>query len=176
MYYTYDGSNRLTGVRYGELGGTTPHTTYAYESGKNMLSILMQVFVIFALINVLWALYGYSLAFTAGNPFIGTFDKLFLKGVTPDTLAATFSKGVVLPELSFVSFQATFAAITVALIVGAFAERAKFSAILLFAVLWFTFSYLPIAHMRWNWSTESVPCRVTRCVPSCLPVISEALG
>ena len=117
--------------------------------GKNMLSILMQVFVIFALINVLWALYGYSMAFTAGNPFVGSFDKIFLKGVTADTLAATFSKGVVLPEFSFVSFQATFAAITVALIVGAFAERAKFSAILLFSVLWFTFSYLPIAHMVW---------------------------
>jgi Amt family ammonium transporter len=116
---------------------------------KNMLSILMQVFVIFALINVLWAVYGYTMAFTAGNPFIGSFDKLFMKGITPETLAATFSKGVVLPEFSFVTFQATFAAITVALIVGAFAERAKFSAILAFAVIWFTFSYLPIAHMVW---------------------------
>ena len=118
---------------------------------KNMLSVLMQVFVIFSLIVVLWVLYGYSLAFTGGNPFIGTLDKLFLKGITPDSVAATFSKGVVIPELTFVAFQATFAAITVGLIVGAFAERAKFSAILLFAVLWFTFSYLPVAHMVWYW-------------------------
>lgn len=118
---------------------------------KNMLSVLMQVFVVSALIYVLWVIYGYSVAFTAGNPFMGTLDKLFLKGVTPETLAATFSKGVVLPELSFVAFQATFAAITCALIVGAFAERIKFSAVLLFVVLWFTFSYLPVAHMVWYW-------------------------
>jgi len=118
---------------------------------KNMLSVLMQVFVIFALISVLWVIYGYSAAFTAGNPFIGTLDKLFLKGVTPESVAATFSKGVYLPELTFVAFQGTFAAITTALIVGAFAERIKFSAVLLFCVLWFTFSYIPIAHMVWYW-------------------------
>jgi ammonium transporter, Amt family len=118
---------------------------------KNMLSILMQVFCIFALISVLWVVYGYSVAFTGGSPFFGSLDKIMLKGVTPETLAATFSKGVVLPELTFVAFQSTFAAITVALIVGAFAERIKFSAVLLFAVLWFTFSYLPIAHMVWYW-------------------------
>ncbi|HEY6087643.1 MAG TPA: ammonium transporter [Burkholderiaceae bacterium] len=118
---------------------------------KNMLSVLMQVFMIFALISVLWVVYGYSLAFTASNPFVGTLDKLFLKGVTPDSIAATFSKGVVLPEFSFIAFQGTFAAITTALIVGAFAERIKFSAVLLFAVLWFTFAYLPIAHMVWYW-------------------------
>jgi Amt family ammonium transporter len=118
---------------------------------KNMLSVLMQVFVIFSLISVLWVVYGYSLAFTAGNPFFGTLDKLFLKGVTPDSVAATFSKGVVLPELTFIAFQGTFAAITTALILGAFAERIKFSAVLLFAVIWFTFSYLPIAHMVWYW-------------------------
>ena len=118
---------------------------------KNMLSILMQVFVIFSLIIVLWTLYGYSVAFTAGNPFIGGFDKIFMKGVTPDSIAATFSKGVVIPEFTFMTFQATFAAITVALIVGAFAERIKFSAVLMFAVIWFTFSYLPIAHMVWYW-------------------------
>jgi Amt family ammonium transporter len=118
---------------------------------KNMLSVLMQVFMIFALISVLWVVYGYSLAFTASNPFIGTLDKLFLMGVTPDSLAATFSKGVVLPELTFVAFQGTFAAITTALIVGAFAERIKFSAVLLFSVLWFTFAYLPMAHMVWYW-------------------------
>jgi len=118
---------------------------------KNMLSVLMQVFVVTAMIYVLWALYGYSLAFTAGNPFIGSFDKLFLKGVTVDSVAATFSKGVVIPELSYFTFQATFAAITCALIVGSFAERIKFSAVLLFCALWFTFSYLPIAHMVWYW-------------------------
>jgi len=123
---------------------------------KNMLSILMQVFSIFALITVLWAIYGYSLAFTQGNAFIGGFDRLFLKGIYDPVAgtvanAATFSKGVVIPEFVFVAFQATFAAITVALAVGAFAERMKFSAVLLFAALWFTFAYLPIAHMVWFW-------------------------
>jgi Amt family ammonium transporter len=118
---------------------------------KNMLSVLMQVFIVFALIIVLWAIYGYSLAFTEGSSFIGSFDRLFLKGLTGDSVTATFSKGVVIPELSFVAFQATFAAITCALIVGAFAERAKFAAVLVFVVLWFTFSYLPIAHMVWFW-------------------------
>ena len=118
---------------------------------KNMLSVLMQVFVVSAMIYVLWVLYGYSVAFTAGNPFMGSFDKIFLKGITPDSVAATFSKGVVIPELTFVAFQATFAAITCALIVGAFAERIKFSAVLLFVAIWFTFSYLPIAHMVWYW-------------------------
>ena len=119
---------------------------------KNMLSVLMQVFVIFALIAVLWAVYGYSLAFTEGNAFIGGFSKVFLKGITPDSLAATFSKGVMIPEYVYVVFQLTFAAITPALIVGAFAERVKFSAVLFFTVLWFTFSYLPIAHMVWYWA------------------------
>ena len=118
---------------------------------KNMLSVLMQVFVVTSLIYVLWVLYGYTLAFTAGNPFFGSFDKLFFKGITPDSVAATFSKGVVIPEFTFAAFQATFAAITCALIVGAFAERIKFSAVLLFCALWFTFSYLPVAHMVWYW-------------------------
>ena len=123
---------------------------------KNMLSMLMQVFSIFALITVLWAIYGYSLAFTSGNAFFGGFDRLFLKGIFDSTTngvanAATFSKGVYIPEFTFVAFQATFAAITVALVVGAFAERMKFSAVLLFSALWFTFSYLPIAHMAWFW-------------------------
>jgi Amt family ammonium transporter len=123
---------------------------------KNMLSVLMQVFVTFSLIVVLWFVYGYSLAFTEGNAFIGGFDRLFLKGVfDPATgafaMGATFSKGVVIPEIVFVVFQATFAAITCCLIVGAFAERIKFSAVLLFMVLWFTFSYTPIAHMVWYW-------------------------
>jgi Amt family ammonium transporter len=123
---------------------------------KNILSVLMQVFVVFAMIVVLWVVYGYSLAFTEGNAFIGGLDRLFLKGVfDPATgtfaMAATFSKGVVIPEIVFVVFQATFAAITCGLIVGAFAERAKFSGVLLFMVLWFTFSYTPIAHMVWYW-------------------------
>jgi Amt family ammonium transporter len=124
---------------------------------KNMLSMLMQVFSIFALITVLWAVYGYSLAFTEGNAFIGGFDRLFLKGIFNPVdgsvaNAATFSKGVVIPEFVFVAFQATFAAITVALTVGAFAERMKFSAVLMFAALWFTFAYLPMAHMVWFWT------------------------
>jgi Amt family ammonium transporter len=124
---------------------------------KNMLSMLMQVFTIFAMICVLWAIYGYSLAFTTGNAFIGGFDRLFLHGIFDPVTgsvanAATFSKGVVIPEFVFVVFQATFAAITVALVVGAFAERMKFSAVLLFSALWFTFAYLPIAHMVWFWA------------------------
>jgi len=123
---------------------------------KNMLSILMQVFSIFALITVLWAIYGYSLAFTPGNAFFGGLDRLFLKGIYDPMTgtvanAATFSKGVVIPEFAFVAFQATFAAITVALTVGAFAERMKFSAMMLFSVLWFTFAYIPMAHMVWFW-------------------------
>lgn len=118
---------------------------------KNMLSVLMQVFVVSSLIYVLWVIYGYTVAFSGGSPFFGGFDKLFLKGITPDSIAATFSKGVVIPEFTFAAFQATFAAITCTLIVGSFAERAKFSAVLLFCVLWFTFSYLPVAHMVWYW-------------------------
>ena len=118
---------------------------------KNMLSVLMQVMVGASLIFVLWAIYGYSLAFTGGSPYFGGFSKLFLSGITGDSVAATFSKGVVIPELIFVAFQGTFAAITCALIVGSFAERMKFSAVMLFLVIWFTFSYIPIAHMVWYW-------------------------
>jgi len=123
---------------------------------KNMLSVLMQVMVTFSMIVVLWCIYGYSLAFTEGNAFIGGFDRLFMKGMFDAAtgtfaMGATFSKGVVLPELLFLAFQATFAGITCCLIVGAFAERAKFSAVLAFMVLWFTFSYAPIAHMVWFW-------------------------
>ncbi len=123
---------------------------------KNMLSVLMQVFVTFSMIVVLWCLYGYSLAFTEGNQFIGGLDRLFMKGLFDPVkgefaMGATFSKGVVIPELLFMAFQATFAAITCCLIVGAFAERIKFSAMLLFMALWFTFSYAPIAHMVWFW-------------------------
>jgi ammonium transporter, Amt family len=123
---------------------------------KNMLSVLMQVFVTFSMIVVLWCLYGYSLAFTEGNAFFGSFDRLFMKGMYDPiagtmAMGGTFSKGVVIPELLFMAFQATFAAITCCLIVGAFAERMKFAAVLAFMVLWFTFAYTPIAHMVWFW-------------------------
>ena len=123
---------------------------------KNMLSVLMQVMVTFSLILVLWFIYGYSLAFTEGNAYVGGFDRLFMKGIWDNAAgtfanAATFSKGVYIPEIVFAAFQATFAGITCALIVGAFAERAKFSAVLAFMALWFTFSYIPVAHMVWFW-------------------------
>ena len=123
---------------------------------KNMLSVLMQIMVTFSMIIVLWFVYGYSLAFTEGNAFIGGFDRLFMKGVWDNAAgtfanAATFSKGVYIPEIVFAAFQATFAGITCCLIVGAFAERIKFSAVLLFMAIWFTFSYAPIAHMVWFW-------------------------
>jgi ammonium transporter, Amt family len=123
---------------------------------KNMLSVLMQVMVTFSLITTLWFIYGYSFAFTEGNAFFGGTDRLFMKGVWDNAAgtfanAATFSKGVVIPEIVFAAFQATFAGITCALIVGSFAERIKFSAVLAFMVIWFTFAYLPIAHMVWFW-------------------------
>jgi ammonium transporter, Amt family len=117
---------------------------------KNMLSVLMQVLVVFSLIAVLWAVYGYSVAFGGEGMIIGDFGKLFLAGVNGTSLADTFTPEAKLPEFVFIAFQGTFAAITCALIVGAFAERVKFSAVLLFSVLWFTFSYLPIAHMVWG--------------------------
>jgi ammonium transporter, Amt family len=121
---------------------------------KNMLSVLMQVLSGFSIMAILWVIYGYSLAFNGPTEgglalFIGDFSKLFLAGVTPDSTAATFSAGVEIPELTFIIFQLTFAAITPALIVGAIAERMKFGAVMLFLVIWFTFSYLPIAHMVW---------------------------
>jgi Amt family ammonium transporter len=124
---------------------------------KNMLSVLLQVFMIFAVIVVLWCLYGYSVAFTEKTAFFGGLDRAFLNGIWDPakatfSTAATFSKGVVIPEFIYVAFQGTFAAITCALIVGAFAERAKFSAVLAFMVLWFTFGYLPVAHMVWFWT------------------------
>jgi Amt family ammonium transporter len=123
---------------------------------KNMLSVLMQVMVTFSMIVVLWFIYGYSLAFTEGNMFIGGFDRLFMKGIWDNVggtfaNAATFSKGVYIPEIVFAAFQATFAGITCTLIVGSFAERIKFSAVLAFMALWFTFSYAPMAHMVWFW-------------------------
>ena len=123
---------------------------------KNALSMLMQVFVVFSLVTVLWCIYGYSLAFTEGNAFFGGFDRVFLKGTFDSSkgefaMAATFSKNTPIPELIYVAFQATFAAITCCLVLGAIAERARFSAVLAFIVIWFTFSYAPIAHMVWFW-------------------------
>ena len=114
---------------------------------KNMLSVLAQVFVIFSAITVLWAIYGFSLTFGGEGTFFGGFDKLFLAGITPDTLSSALKT---IPEYVFVAFQSTFAAITVSLIVGAFAERIKFAAVMLFSILWFTFSYIPMAHMVWG--------------------------
>ncbi len=131
---------------------------------KNMLSVLMQVFAGFAIIALLWVIYGYTLAFvgagtaadaTALTPYIGNLSKMFLNGVTPESVVETFSKGVFIPELTFVVFQLTFAAITPALIVGAVAERMRFGSLMAFIVLWFTFAYLPIAHMVWWWGGPS---------------------
>ena len=124
---------------------------------KNVLSVLMQVLVVFSIISILWVIYGYSFAFTGNasaalNPFIGGFGKFFLAGVSTGSEIGTFSKETNIPELCFVIFQMTFACITPALIIGAFAERMKFSAVLLFMVLWFTFAYLPMAHMVWFWA------------------------
>ncbi len=122
---------------------------------KNMLSVLMQVFTVFSLITVLWVLYGYSVAFTQGHnalsPFFGSLDNAFMKGIDGNTVAATFTKGVGIHELIYVVFQGAFAAITCCLILGSLAERVKFSGMLIFIVLWFTFAYLPIAHMVWFW-------------------------
>jgi Amt family ammonium transporter len=118
---------------------------------KNMLSVLMQCTVITAVVIVVWVLWGYSFAFGGStSAFFGGFAKVFLAGVTPESTAATFSDGFVLPEFVFICFQMTFACITPALIVGAFAERIKFSAVILFVILWVTFVYFPIAHMVWD--------------------------
>jgi len=117
---------------------------------KNMLSVLMQVLMVFSLIGVLWVIYGYSFAFGGEGLIIADGAKMFLSGITTSSMADTFSAGVKIPELIFVAFQLTFAGLTCALIVGSFAERMKFSAVLLFSVIWFTFSYLPIAHMVWG--------------------------
>ena len=124
---------------------------------KNMLSVLMQVFVGFSMITVLWCIYGYSFAFTANNPFFGTTDRLFLSGLFDSAagtfaMGATFSKATPMYEIVFVAFQATFAAITCCLILGSLVERIKFSAVLLFLVIWFTFAYIPVAHMVWFWA------------------------
>jgi Amt family ammonium transporter len=122
---------------------------------KNMLSVLMQVFTITSVVMIIWVFYGYSLAFTPGNAFVGGLSKMFLSGVDLTTLTETFTKGVAIPELVFVVFQMTFACITPALIVGAFAERVKFSALILFVILWVTFIYFPIAHLVWFWGGPS---------------------
>ncbi len=119
---------------------------------KNMLSVLAHVFYTVCIVTIVWMIYGYSLTFTGGSPFIGGLSKLFLAGVTPDSKAATFSVGANISELVYMCFQMTFAAITPALIVGAFAERMKFSAVALFIPLWVTFVYFPIAHMVWYWA------------------------
>lgn len=116
---------------------------------KNVLSVLMQVFVVFSLLTVLWVVYGYSLAFTGASTWIGGFERLFLAGINADSMAATFTAGVVIPEFVFIAFQCTFAALTACLVVGAFAERIRFSAVLIAMVVWFTFAYLPIARMVW---------------------------
>src|SRR6476646_3424682 len=124
--------------------------------GKNVLSLLMQVMIIFCIGVLMFAIFGYSMAFSEGHSslamFVGSYDKIFLKGMTGDSLTGTFSKATNIPELGFFCFQATFAAITPALIVGAFAERIKFSALLVFIVIWLTFAYYPIAHMVWFWA------------------------
>lgn len=117
---------------------------------KNMLSVLVQVTVVFSLVALLWIIYGYSLAFTEGASIIGSLDKLFLSGVSLNSVASTFTEGVKLPEYIFISFQCIFAGLTCALIVGSFAERMKFTAVLLFSAIWFTFCYIPIAHMVWG--------------------------
>ena len=122
---------------------------------KNVVSMLMQVFSIVCLVAILWVLYGYSLAFTGGGPlndYVGGLSKAFLMGVTPESTVATFSNGVVIPEYVYICFQMTFACITPALIVGGFAERMKFSALMLFVGLWVTFVYFPMAHMVWYWA------------------------
>jgi Amt family ammonium transporter len=122
---------------------------------KNVVSMLLQVFSITCMVAIIWVIYGYSLAFTGGGPFneyVGGFSKIFLMGVTPESNVATFSNGVVIPELVYICFQMTFACITPALIVGAFAERMKFSALMLFIGLWVTFVYFPVAHMVWYWA------------------------
>jgi ammonium transporter, Amt family len=119
---------------------------------KNALSVVTSAFQTVCIVTVLWVLYGYSLTFTGGSAFIGGLDKIFMKGITPDSKASTFSVGANISEYVYVCFQMTFAAITPALIVGAFAERMKFSAVALFIPLWVTLVYFPIAHMVWYWA------------------------
>jgi Amt family ammonium transporter len=121
---------------------------------KNMLSMLTQVFVIVCIVSIIWILYGYSLTFTGGpfSDYVGGFSKAFLRGVNGESTVATFSNGVVIPEYVYIAFQMTFACITPALIVGAFAERMRFSSLIVFMILWVTLIYFPIAHMVWYWA------------------------
>ena len=141
---------------------------------KNMLSVLSQVVAIVCLVSLMWVIFGYSLAFTGGSDFIGGLDKMFLKGVTVESVAATFSNGVVIPELVYMAFQMTFACITPALIVGAFAERIRFSAVLLFTALWVTFIYFPMAHMVWYWAGPDAIAEAAKAVASAADTTAKA--
>ena len=144
---------------------------------KNMLSVLTQVFGIASLAALIWVIYGYSLAFTNGgslNPYVGGLSKAFLAGVDPNSVAATFSNGVVIPEYVYICFQMTFAMITPALIVGAFVERMKFSALVLFTVLWVTFIYFPIAHMVWYWGGPDAVGNAARAVADAADATAKA--
>ncbi len=146
---------------------------------KNMLSLLMQVLAIVCVVALIWVAYGYSMAFTNGgalNDYVGGFSKAFLAGVTPASVAATFSNGVYIPELSFIAFQMTFACITPALIVGAVAERMKFSAIMLFVILWVTFVYFPMAHMVWYWGGPDVMADAAKAGGDALAAASADAG
>ena len=146
---------------------------------KNMLSVLMQVFAITCMVAIIWVVYGYSMAFTNGgalNDYVGGFSKLFLAGVTPASLGATFSNGVYIPELLFVAFQMTFACITPALIVGAIAERTKFSAVMLFVALWVTFVYFPMAHMVWYWGGPDIMAEAAKAGGAALDAASADAG
>ena len=146
---------------------------------KNMLSILMQVFAITCLVAIIWVTYGYSMAFTNGgalNDYVGGFSKMFLAGVTPASMAATFTNGVYIPELAFICFQMTFACITPALIVGSLAERMKFSAVLLFVALWVTFVYFPMAHMVWYWGGPDVMAEAAKAGGAALEAASADAG
>ncbi|UZE49548.1 ammonium transporter [Rhodopseudomonas sp. P2A-2r] len=136
---------------------------------KNMLSVLMQVFYTTCIVMVLWALYGYSITFTGGSPYIGGFSKAFLSGVTPDSMAATFTADANISELVYFCFQMTFAAITPGLIVGAFAERTKFAAIALFMPLWVTLIYFPIAHMVWYWAGPDAVVAAAKALAAAAP-------
>jgi Amt family ammonium transporter len=136
---------------------------------KNMLSVLMQVFYTTSIVMILWALYGYSITFTGGSPYIGGFSKAFLSGVTPDSMAATFTADANISELVYFCFQMTFAAITPGLIVGAFAERTKFAAIALFMPLWVTLIYFPIAHMVWYWAGPDAVVAAAKALAAAAP-------
>jgi len=146
---------------------------------KNMLSVLTQVFAIACLAGLIWVTYGYSLAFTNGgslNAFVGGLSKAFLAGVDPTTVVGTFSNGVVIPEYVYVCFQMTFAMITPALIVGAFAERIKFSALVIFSVLWVTFIYFPIAHMVWYWAGPDATAAAAKGVADAADAAAKAVA